>query len=398
MSSVSIRFNKATYVTGEMIEGQAVCQFRSPKQFRKIKLRFKCKEHTQYSKTKARYNSLSGKTEFRPVKFTGDNIILFQEINLLEQGELPSGEHVFPFSFYIPHGFPSSFHRKNGDITYSFKLIVDRAFKFDIEDKKIVNVISLIRFHDISQILLSPLTLSDENTICCWCCSGGSIEVQLEFDNRVFTQGKAKSIRVSCSNMSNKNIEEISLKIKQKIKFITTSPSQNSKEISDTIYKTQTSGVGAHGDKTCFLIVTIPDNVDVPNFSVSRLFEVYYELKLKAVVSGCHKDLEIVTEVGITNVLHPADAPQRTFENDAINNATDYPPMPMPMVNAPVIGMPMPAEGYGLPSYSDSAYPPEQPGPLAPCNREPSAPSGPEYAQLLSNELPPPSYNQAVGN
>ncbi|CAG9759981.1 unnamed protein product [Ceutorhynchus assimilis] len=416
MSSVYVRLQKYEFSPGNIISGEAICYFKSPKEFRKIRIRLQGREHTSWTKQETYYDSSQKKHNSRTVHYSGDNTFLEQDDIVRDQDTLLSGEHVFPISFQLPDDIPSSFQCRYGYIAYTIKLTVDIPFKFDLEDTKDIKIVAPVKLHDIALKMIRGCELEDEKTICCWCCAGGNMEMQVSLPCKAFAVGYPGFVKVYILNMSNVNVDDLTVNIGQVLRFKATDPGSDYKYDSEKIAVSHNSGVGAHADKTYNLELKIPSSSVVPNFTRCQLFRCEHELKVTAGISGCHKNLEVSTDVAACHEhpnMHPLHQEHQTQSNAMQNKkssswetigAEEYAgeaplisqPMPMSMPMCPESGpMLMPMPGHANPAPNFGFFNPSAPPP-------PNAPSAPPKIDFGDNSRigqpsiiePPPSYDE----
>ncbi|KAL1493422.1 hypothetical protein ABEB36_011481 [Hypothenemus hampei] len=327
-SYARIRLDSSQYFPGNTITGEAMFYFRSPKEFRKIRIRLRCHEHTHWTKTHRHHNSGTRRNQTVTHHYNGDNDILLLDNYILDQGSLPSGTHVFPIRFQLPLNIPSSFVGEWGYIKYSIKITVDLPMRFDIEDTMVFNVIAPI----IMPIFLMPTTISGERSICCCFCREGTIQLQVSLNRTTFVVGETENIRIYCSNLTNVQITSVEVKLKQKLLYNTTQPC-DSRFTSKIINTLQNAGVGANGENTYHVAFQVP-NIMIPNFASCMLFRSFYTLKVVAYISGCHQKLEAICHV---NVIH------QNTQNEPVCS------QPMPS-SLPSISIP----SDNLPSYEEA--------------------------------------------
>lgn len=408
MSSVNLQLDSYQYYSGTIVRGKAVCYFRSNKDVRKVRIRLKGKEYTQWTGTETYYDSVERKHKTRHVEYYGSRDFLLRDNMVHGEGTMSAGEHVFPFEFPLPEDIPSTFQHGYGSIRFTVKVTVDRPWKTDYESEREITVISPIRLQKISSSFLQPAEYSDEKTVCCFCCASGPVQVDVSLEKRAFVVGDRAGVRVYCMNMSNTNVDSVTAEIKMNMRFKTTHPSSDYKHDSELVTTSHNSGVGAHGEKTYNLSLEIPPSTVLPNFTGCELFSCDTTLKVTAAVSGCHTDIDIKTDVALAHESLLSQSPPMSAPYDPYC----IQPPPSGFVQPLTMSMPMPQPEFGNepnkdlepPPYPVPGYPA---GPSAPQDfNAPSAPPPMNMAGNFSNqdgeksgfELPPPSYDEAAKN
>jgi hypothetical protein len=388
-----------TYYAGSEIRGRLECYFDDETTVRGIKIRVRGREHNEWTGTETYRDPIDHKTKTRHITLTGDNNVLYLEQMLFGSASgtrvIPRGRHVYPFSCHLPYDIPSTFNGPHGSISYKIKAIVDRPMRVDHEDEFIFVLVSPIDFNKMSRDLQDITTYSDEKSVCCWCCKGGDVTMDVELPKIAFVPGETIHFKVTITNLSNSNVENLKVKFVKTVKYRVTSPHSESKEDVDNILNFTDHGVGAHGEHTFNLQLAIPEFVEVPNFTKCELFKVSYALEVSAEMAGCTLDLDIsvwdiqmghiqCTDYGESGDANRAPLPGGKF------------PLPPTSPYPPAAG-----EGYspgGLyPPNSGGVYPPSPGGgyPLPPGGAYPPGgvyppPAGGTYPPPPGGTYPPP--------
>ncbi|XP_030748760.1 arrestin domain-containing protein 3-like [Sitophilus oryzae] len=379
MSNIQIQFNNTQLNTGDTITGKLVCMFSSPKNFRKLYIRLKCKEHTSWTDSERYYDHHDKKHKTRYVNYTGTNTLFYQEVVLHGEGSLSAGHHVFPFSVKIPEHLPSSFVCSYGFIKHSIKGTMDRPWKLDLEDYRELQVMSPIKLSTFNSHIQEAVNLSDDKTLCCCCCASGPITLCLSLEKQGFVVGESINVKVYCLNMSNSNVNGITVIVKSNLDYKTTHPGVKYKHDSELVSSTGDTGVGAHGEREYNFVLDIPQSTPVYNFAGCDLFRSSHELKVCAAIPGMHNDFEIEQTIYLGHI--PFNTISPIFPQPGFNAGPNVPIMPMPM--------PMPSNEGATAPVNNVA--PSAPPKLLMSNEENSGDGN-------ANELPPPSYNEAIQN
>lgn len=325
-------------------------------------------------------------------------------MEILEHGSqhLGRGRHVYPFSCTLPYKIPSSFEGPHGHIMYKIKGIIDRPMAFDFEDQFIFIVQSPIDFTKMSRDLQNPSTYSDEKTVCCWCCAGGNVSMDVELSKTAFVPGENVPLKIFISNLSNSNVESVNVKLLKDVTYRVTRPHHESRSNSDIIETLREHGVGAHGEHTFNLNLHIPPSLQVPNFTKCELFEVSYNLQVSCEMPTCTLDLDIsIWDIQLGHVqCAPTYEPESEPENPKFDDNFEFPSNP---------GFVPPPGGYQPEnSYTGAPIAPYPPGaafvpPPAYSDEKRSYPSGPPTAPSSSSgaTAPPiddnPKAREAAG-
>ncbi|CAG9759982.1 unnamed protein product [Ceutorhynchus assimilis] len=404
--------------------------------FLEIRIRLQGREHTSWTKHETYYDSSANENKSRTARYSGNRTFLKQDGIVRDQGTLPSGKHVFPISFQLPNDIPGSFECQYGNISYTIKLTVHKAFKIDLEDTKQIKISAPLRLKNIDSVMLRGCELEDEKTICCCCCTGGYVEMQVSLHCKTFALGYPGFVKVYILNMSNVNVDDLTVTIGQTLTFKTTDPGSDYKYDVEQIAVCHNRGVDAHADKTYNLSIDMPRSAVIPNFTRCQLFRCEHELTVTAGLSGCHNNLDVSTDVAVShepslNMHPPGNHEEHEPQSNAMQNkrrsscgtigggeyngeapvisqpmprnmpmpipmpmSIPMPmhkpipmPMPMPMPMPPygaacLFPKPLPMPGYGEPPYSGSSDPSTFPSANAP-----SAPSELDLADNSGKDL-----------
>ncbi|EFA11076.1 arrestin domain-containing protein 3 [Tribolium castaneum] len=378
-----------TYYAGSEIRGRLECYFDEETTVRGIKLEIICREHNEWTGTEEYKDPTDNSTKTRHITLTGDHDVFHVKQMLFgsESGsrEVSRGRQVYPFSYHLPYDIPSSYHGPHGSITFKLKAVVDRPMRVDYEDKFIFNVISPIDFNRLSKDLQEMTSYSDEKTVCCWCCQGGNISVEIELPKIAFIPGETVPFKINVTNLSNTNVENIKIKFRKTVTFRVTDPHIETKEDVDDILSFGDHGVGAHGQHTFDLTLAIPPGLEVPNFTRCDLFKVEYLLKVTAEMASCTMDLDVEAwDVQLGHIQYAEATTHPPTHSYPPPSGGAYPPPSGGTYPPPSGGTYPPPSGGTYPPPSGGAYPPPSGGTYPP-------PSGGTYPPPSGGAYPPPS-------
>ncbi|KAL3270086.1 hypothetical protein HHI36_009144 [Cryptolaemus montrouzieri] len=402
------------FYSGSLIQGKLVCTFNGSQKIRGIKIRAYGDEHTEWWGTESYYNHSENRHETRSVMYTGDNNLFGWESMLFggHSGDthVGPGRFTYPFSFQLPSNLPSTFENSYGYIRYTLKGIVDIPWGMDYEDTLQFVVLSLIDLNTFPLESFQPVSRSDEKTVCCWCCAGGEITVDINISKTAFVPGENIKLFVSMTNMSNSNVEGLEAKLIQYIRSQVHTPSNETKSEENTLAQDSWSGVGAHGENKYDIELPIPTEVAIPNLDRSSLFEVSYDVEISASISGCHSDIDLSFSVTIGHIQNQSQMGGAPMPG-GFSPPPNYPPQdgnayPYPN-NEGASGYPYsPGGGTGYPGASypniaGGAYPPAPQGGYPPNPAAPFPPAGPGFVApgpAASAPMAPTPYSSGPPN
>ncbi|UMM15613.1 hypothetical protein L5515_012983 [Caenorhabditis briggsae] len=132
--------------------------------------------------------------------------------------EMPSGEHIFPFSFQLPHWAPPSFEGDLGFIRYFIKVEIDRPWKFD---DKFITCFTVLPSIDLSLIPNSQLPSKkhtcEEFGAVLW--KGGLVKMEIRLPKQGYVCGESIPVKILVDNKTSKSFKKISLKLLQRITY-----------------------------------------------------------------------------------------------------------------------------------------------------------------------------------
>ncbi|ULU03609.1 hypothetical protein L3Y34_016826 [Caenorhabditis briggsae] len=131
---------------------------------------------------------------------------------------MPSGEHIFPFSFQLPHWAPPSFEGDLGFIRYFIKVEIDRPWKFD---DKFITCFTVLPSIDLSLIPNSQLPSKkhtcEEFGAVLW--KGGLVKMEIRLPKQGYVCGESIPVKILVDNKTSKSFKKISLKLLQRITY-----------------------------------------------------------------------------------------------------------------------------------------------------------------------------------
>ncbi|CAG9760809.1 unnamed protein product [Ceutorhynchus assimilis] len=301
------------YLAGSVIHGRVLFDTDSEIAMRGIRITLSCNEHTEWIGTESYYDTTTNEQKSRDTLFTGDKEVT--SINQWVYGDqhastsLPPGQHMYQFAFTLPQNIPGTYRCEKGSIIWKLVATVDRQMAFDNQDQMIIVVQSPVDLNFIARPDdLEPSMYSDEKTVCCWCCAQGPISMDVELTKRVLVPTEPVQIKMTLSNMSNTNVEGVSVELKQIFSYKVDTPNRDDRQDTHILIDLKDVGLGAHGEHTFLFNVNLPPNVNLPNFAQCGLFSVEYVYKAIAQLPSMHNNLEVTMHPKVGNIPLGASA------------------------------------------------------------------------------------------
>ncbi|XP_056630435.1 arrestin domain-containing protein 17-like [Diorhabda sublineata] len=178
-----------------------------------------------------------------------------------------------------------------GCIKYYVKATVDIPYSFDYVDEITLPVEVPVDFNDIQdELQLKPITFSNEKTVCCLCCTGGEISMNLQLEKNGFILGEIAKVQIEVKNMSRVNIEQIMLTLTRIWDYKSEGRKERIKEIMAT--ETET-GTDAHTQRTYLIQFKIPQEISIHNLVKCILIKETFRLRAEVLLPLTHRDLVV---------------------------------------------------------------------------------------------------------
>lgn len=155
--------------------------------------------------------------------------------------------------------------------------------------------------------LKTPVQLSNSKYFWFWPCKSGPLLFTATLQQTGYVPGQSIPITIDMINNSNVNLDEIVVKLKQKIKYTCEVPHAASKFEEREVVKQKSDGVPKKGRKNTVINVVVPA-IPPSNVNMCRVIQINYELVIKAKTTGGTQDLEQL-EIPITIGSVPLSSP-----------------------------------------------------------------------------------------
>lgn len=283
-----------TYYAGQTVNGKVTFTFDSPKKVRGILIKFLGESETRWKHTETKTDQ-EGKEYQDETNLTGHEEYFSIQYYLLggkNSGEinLDATTHSYPFTCALPPTLPSSFEGEWGFVRYTVKVTLDRPWKFDQDVKMAFTVISPVDLNENPRVK-NPFKLQLEKTFCCFCCASGPLSLIVHIPVTGFVSGQTIPLTIECDNASNVDVDSIKLRMRKLTAFHVMNPRRETKNKKDTITEIGVGPVTAGKSQTWSQTIQIPP-LPPSNLVNCGLIDVDYDIKVEAVVSGPHANLD----------------------------------------------------------------------------------------------------------
>lgn len=241
---------------------------------------------------------------------------LFDYLNQLKQQNFIEGEsitfaagvHCFNFECLLPHEMPSTNVGKYGHIGYYVKAVLDIPWAID---KEFIAPFTFIKLENLNSWpnLQAPRSIHMKKSFCGipLICGSGALLIQATIPVGGFIPGETIPVNIQIKNTSGISIPYTTTSLQIASEFVVDTPHVRTKNVKEkTLISVKGDGFPAHfsGNVTNNLIVPA---VASSNVRCSRIFKVFYNLKITCKVNGFHLSPELSIPITIGNVPFTAN-------------------------------------------------------------------------------------------
>ncbi|XP_065905680.1 arrestin domain-containing protein 3-like [Dysidea avara] len=381
---ITLAGSNPVYFAGSNIEGNVIVELSEPKKIQGISIVLSGQAYVHWTE---QYSTDSGRSSY--TEHYSDSETIFNNIMIQLWGDgkqsqnLVAGRYEFPFKFQFPSDvvLPTSYEGYNGYIRYALTATMSRSWKHNHTTKKAITVNEIIDINTCR--LVTPLSRSNEKTVCCLCCASGPISLSVTTDRGGYCSGESIAISTEAENHSNTRVTAVQATLKQVVVYYAQRHSHSSTKVIERI---QGPGIEAGGISN-WSNELLPIPATVPSICC-RILKLSYVLHL-TVAFLYSLDLHVAIPITIENVPFRGGQP-------ATNS---YPPVGNPPVQTsyPPEGSPYPPPNVNAPPATGNPYPPPIGTPYPSSAYNYSAAYPPVYGFVTDYQFaPPPSYSEAV--
>ena len=305
---------------------------------------------------------------------------------IVHQGPVGQGYHAFPFSLVLPPNLPSSFEGQHGHVRYVVEAKIDRSgiFSFNKRKKHFITINSIVDLNQIQGAETSQIN-SNSKTFGLLCCSTGPVSATVRIPRYGYTPGEIIPIAAEVENISTKHMNCTKIRLLQDVTFRATNGTKTTNRILQEVKRGPIEpGKSDTWNGQPLAIPPIPPS----GFGGCRIIDISYHLEFRVDPSGMGFDLVVKIPITIGTI------PLRSYIERLAAARSNHQPSFLPV-----------GENFSQPSHSQwvsapgnaSTAPPSYPNQTTggfPTN--PYAPCAPPVPPTEYNNLPPPSYADAV--
>ena len=387
--AISLSGNNSVYYAGSNVEGSVLLELTEPKKIQGISIVFSGKAYVHWS----RQAGENGSIEYSDTEIIVSDMFIQLWGNGKDSQELAAGKYEFPFKFELPsdRALPTSFESRTasstGYIRYSLLARIRRSWKFDHTTTRAITVNETVDVNTAQ--LTTPLSSSNEKTLCCLFCASGPLSLSVQTDRGGYCPGESIAITTEGENHSNRRVTSVRATLKQVVVY--NAKGHGYVSINKIINRIQGRGIypGASSNWNNKLL---PIPATVPSTYSCRILKLSYILTVTFDILNA-TDLHVTIPITIGNVPFRG---RESFPASSNSGTTANPP---PAGADPPVVNPGPYRPVGLPDGSfdySAAYPPVNIG-LDNYTMGETQYDAPVYGFVTDYRFaPPPSYTEAV--
>lgn len=259
-----------------------------------------------------------GKTEYYTVHYTSNDTYLESRTYVSGQQSGPSyelqpGIQEFTFSVFLPHGVPTSFVGRYGEIKYEVVVTIDRPMRFDNVFKQPFTVIRTMNLNMLPNLAI-PIERETETSFCCCCCSSGPVTMKLTLPFAGFASGQRIPYNLIVNNEAGSDVYAVEVKLVQKIVFLSRSPERAQKTDEFPLHKDNLGNVLRYTNKEYnkeIQLGSLPPTNDDPG----DIIQISYYVKAKLNKGFFHQDetVKIPVTIGTVPLIQSARNPDNVI-------------------------------------------------------------------------------------
>jgi len=321
--TINLLGDNETYFAGSVIEGNVILELSKPKTMKRLEIVLSGNAYvhwTEKTTTGSGNNQTTQTIHYSATDKFFEDMTVHLWGNESGSEEMVAGEHNFPFHFQLPTNgrLPTSYESDfgtTGYIRYSLKATIVRSgLKCNYNTKKIINVNEIV---DVNKPwLTSPLSKSNEKTLCCLWCASGPLILSVTIDRGAYCPNESISISTEVENHSNRRINCVRATLKQVVNMFA---GGKSRRHTKSIKRIQDVGIDAHSlSNWSNKLLLVPSTVPTIDILRCYILSVTYVLTITLEIPNSF-DLHVEIPVKIGNVPYNGELAAESHDSAVLH-------------------------------------------------------------------------------
>ncbi|KAL7040025.1 hypothetical protein ACKWTF_000222 [Chironomus riparius] len=291
------------YFAGHLLKGFVELTLDHPKQFRGLYIAIIGSARAHWTKSERGSNRNS---RYERINFEGFEGYINSKTYLIGQlgeptFEMPPGTHRYEFTCQLPPHIPYTVGLKHAEIQYYVEAVLDIPWHFNKESKVPFFIIPYLDLN-FYQHLKAPRSIEAFKNIQTVFCKSGRLQMTVHLPYSGFAIGQKVPIKIDYENKSNVDVSSTKMILRRIVSYHAQTPHPSVKVDAEDLIVTNTVGVKAGDSTSCESIFEIPIVILCTNEKSCRVLSITYAMKIEAVLSGWHSNINVVFPVVIGTV------------------------------------------------------------------------------------------------
>jgi len=247
--------------------------------------------------------------------------------------EMQAGTYRYEFASQLPPLLPSSYEARHGHIRYFIEAKLDIPWAFD---KEFIVGFTVVRNDDMNMLpeLKMPTQSEMVKTFGCCFCRSDPLMITASLPFTGYSPGQTMNLCIDYNNRSDSQIDRTRVCIKRILCYHSLYPEMKTKVEVETVAEIFVEGVNAKSMKKIEVPMNIPQILATTNNRYSNVLQLTYELKVKAIRSGCcQTDVRLAIPITLGLIPLNFDQQYEQQQQPEYNNFVAAPPPQMMNMN-----------------------------------------------------------------
>uniref|UniRef100_A0A182WMM8 Arrestin_C domain-containing protein n=1 Tax=Anopheles minimus TaxID=112268 RepID=A0A182WMM8_9DIPT len=253
---------------------------------------------------------------------TGTTIVFHARENFLKQTMdfvrsdtdepivMEPGRQIYKFALQLPNTLPTSFEGDYGYIRYTVRVVFERPWKFDQSYKIAFTVVNTLNLNTVSPPLNLPVVQEHIKHFYCGPCRSEPLAISVMIPMTGYVPGQFILVTVDIANGSRKNIAEVKLKLRRRVKYCSKTPYEHARTVYNTLAKFQCGGVDARQSAKLERRFLVPSEPPTRSDTIIRL-EYFVEVTAKVLGMAYSPEVRIPITIGTVPLMNISQRQQR---------------------------------------------------------------------------------------